>query len=116
MAVAALGFFCACVMSSASLWWEMMGGSKDTIFPCLLERSGPVGQTGATVGWTDCPKQAPAAHSITSDKVMDKGVGQSQESTHRNTVPGCLSIAGSCSSGRGDPAYLGPTLKREKTG
>lgn len=61
-------------------------------------------------------EQAPGALSITSiGVVMDKGVGQHQESTHRNTVP-CLSIAGSCSFGTGYLAYLGSTLKGEKTG
>lgn len=62
-------------------------------------------------------EQARAAHSITSDGVvMGGGVDQHRESTHRSTVPCCLSTAGSCSFGRGYPAYLGPTLKGEKTG
>lgn len=69
----------------------------------------PVGQTAI--------EQAPAAHSITTDGVVTaKGVDQHRECTHRNTVPHCLSTAGSGSFGRGYPAYLGPPLKGEKAG
>lgn len=57
MAPAAVGLFCACEVSAVSLGWEMMGGSNHVGVRtelCLLERSGPVGQTCGDGAWTDC--------------------------------------------------------------